>query len=915
MKPFLYHVAQDLIRRYGNNLSGVTIVFPGKRAELYINTFLSHIAKGPVWAPRFVTIDELFQQFSDLTPADPILCVCRLYSIYKSLVPHPLLLDDFYGWGEVLINDFSDIDKHRVPAEKLFANASDLAEMEHTEFLQPEQLETLRHFFSHFDEERQSKLKERFLEMWRAMPQMYAQLKEQLQQEGIMYKGGLYREVVERMEKEEIDLKNEVYCFVGFNVLDEVEEDLFKTLRDKVQTLFYWDYDVYYTSQQPLHEAGFFIRHNMEAFPSALPADIYDNFSNKEKQVRILSASTDNAQVRLLPQWLNERKDEPQGQMAIVLCDETMVRPAMHSIPNDIDCNLTMGFPLTDTAVSGYFSALIDLQVDGYDADSGRFLPTALERLENNPFYSTFPQALLPLTAQSDSPSLIDWLSQAIDALGQSLSDDAALDIEATFQFHRLLGQFRWLTADGTLDVRPATLRRLMRQALASASIPFHGQMDQRVQVMGLLEARTLDFPHLIMLGVGEGILPRRSTATSLIPYLLRVHFGLDTTQRQDAVYAYSFYRLLQRAQDITLVYNNNTSGASQREQSRFLRQLIVESPLKVEVGQLGTPPLSPTDKKPIVVQKDEKIMQILRSRKSLSPSALNQYIKCPLLFYYQKVANLTMPDRPQDGIDAPHFGTLFHDTCDIFYKRLTKELGRRNIEYSDLEPYVKDPESRLAEFVGESFLKNGFPPPTRGISMIVRDVIIQLVTQLLKWDMEHAPFQLCETEENHYIKLTFQSGSETITLSMGGIVDRIDIMNIDGHPTLRIVDYKTGKSHSSLSSIEKIFQPGDNSSPGYYLQTFLYALALAETQSLPVAPCLFYVLSATDAKRYDPTLSLGKELVTDIRKVSAEYLQFLRKIVEEIYDPTHPFVQREEKESERYNPCQWCDYRTLCNR
>ncbi len=921
MKPFLYHVAQDLIRRYGNNLSEVTIVFPGKRAELYINTFLSHIAQGPVWAPRFITIDELFQQFSDLIPADPVLCVCRLYNIYKQLVPTPLSLDDFYGWGEVLVNDFSDIDKHLAPAEKLFANASDLTEMERTDFLQPEQQDTLRQFFAHFDADHQSELKERFLRMWKAMPQMYAQLKSQLRQEGLMYKGGLYREVVESLNTEEHSRLSSLsslhlHAFVGFNVLDEVEEALFSAFKDAGQALFYWDYDVYYTSQQPMHEAGLFLRHNLEKFPSALSADLYDNFTQPGKQVRILSASTDNAQVRYLPQWLTERKDRQQGQMAIVLCDETMMRPAMHSIPNGIDCNLTMGFPLTDTAISGYFSALIDLQVDGYDADSQRFLPTALERLEGNPFFSTFPQPLLPLSHQPASLQLIDWMAQAIESLGQALPEDDALNIEATFQFHRLLGQFRWLVSDGLLNVRPLTLRRLLRQALASASIPFHGQMDQNVQVMGLLEARALDFPHLIMLGVGEGILPRKSATTSFIPYILRSHFGLDTTQRQDAVYAYSFYRLLQRSTDITLIYNNTTSGASQREKSRFLRQLIAESPLTIEQRELGTPSVPAPDKRPITIDKDDTVMQRLLRRTSLSPTAINQYIQCPMLFYYQQVANLRMPDRPQDGIDVLHFGTLFHDTCQLFYTDLTSRLGRNQILASDLEPYVQQPQLRLISFVDQAFETNGFPPATRGTNMLIRDVIIKLVAQLLNWDLAHTPFTFVEAEKPHYLTLDFNAGSQTKSLKIGGIIDRMDIMSIQGCPTLRIVDYKTGKSPRSFPpDLESIFQSGHEKAQGYYLQTFLYSIALAHEQQLPVAPCLFYVLSAGDAQRYDPTLALGMQLVTDIREFEAGFMQLMRRTVEEIYDPSRPFVQIEDKPDDRNNPCKRCDFRALCNR
>ena len=956
---FLYYVAQDLIGRYGNNLSEVTIVFPGKRAELYMNSFLSHIAQGPVWAPRFITIDELFQQFSNLTPCDTILCVCRLYRIYASLVPHPQTLDDFYGWGEILMNDFGDIDKHLVDADKLFANGADLAALEQTDFLSESQIETLRQFFANFEPDHQTELKQRFLEMWKAMPEMYHRLKEELRKDGLMYKGGIYREVAEKMknlggeEREESSILNpqssilnpqssilnpqssilnsqssilnpqslsSLYCFVGFNVLDEVEETLFAYLRDAGRALFYWDYDVYYTKQAADHEAGLFMRHNLEHYPCALSDDIYDNLSNPDKRIRLMATSTDNAQVRYLPQWITAEDGRTGKDTAIVLCDEALMRPAMHAIPDTETVNITMGFPLTDTAVHGYFSALFDLQIEGWDDDQQHFRPTAIERVEKNAFFPSFPQDQLPLQHPTDNLQLTDWLIAAIEALGKHLGQSHSMAMqelyaESTFQLYRTLTQFRWLIADGTLNVRPATLRRLVRQALATATIPFHGEMDEGIQVMGLLEARNLDFHHLIMLSVGEGIIPSRSNDTSLIPYILRAHFGLDTTERQDAVYAYSFYRLLQRAQDITLVYNDNSSGVSQREQSRFLRQLLTETDLPIE--QTTVTLRSPIATRPtIIVEKDSRIMDKLYRKKSLSPTAINQYIDCPLRFYYQQVAYIHMPDRPQDGIDARHFGTIFHDTCEHFYDQLAQATGRRQVLRSDLEPFVLHPSpftllpSPLAPFIDWAFENNKFQSHS-GINLIIREVIQKLVEQQLRWDMEHTPFTIYEMEKDHFMDITVHCGDRDITLKTGGRIDRMDIMQIGGRETLRVLDYKTGRAKTGPTNIEGIFDGSAHNAHGYYLQTFLYAVIMAREQPLPVCPALFYILSATDAIHYSPLLKLDKNDVTDISELADPYLEGLRRAIAEIYDPTRPFTQTDDTEKQ----CLYCDFRRLCGR
>ncbi len=928
MRPFLYHVAKDLISRYGNNLSDVIIVFPGKRAQLYMNAFLSHIAQGPVWAPHFVTIDELFQQLSPYTPSDNIRNVCMLYRIYARLVPDAPTLDDFYSWGEILMNDFNDIDKHLVPADKLFTNTAELAALDSNDFLSDSQMEALRQFFLHFDPDHQTAIKQRFLKMWQAMPQMYHQLKEELRQQGLMYKGALYREVVALLSEKGQGARGKRFAFVGFNVLDEVEEALFSYLRDNGKALFYWDYDTYYTTEDSTHEAGLFLRHNLQTYPNALTEDIYHNLMSEEKEIRFLATATDNAQARYLPQWLEEEKRRDDwndgASAAVILCDEALMRPVLHAIPDGTSANLTMGYPLTDTAIYGYLSVLFDLQVEGFDSDAQRFRPTALERVEHNPFFVSFPEEMRPITHQKENLQLIDWLIAAIEAVGRHLAQSSSeqseestfnfqlstlnsLYSEATFQLYQTLSQFRWVITEGILQVQAHTLRRLVRQALQTTSIPFHGEMAQGLQVMGVLEARNLDFRHLIMLSVGEGIIPRRTSDTSLIPYVLRAHFGLDTTERQDAVYAYSFYRLLQRAKDITLVYNDNSSGTSQREQSRFLRQLRAETDLPIteltssQFVSLSTP-------SPITVEKDQRVMSRLMSKRYLSPTAINQYIACPLRFYYQQVAGIRMPERPQDGIDAAIFGTLFHDTCEHFYRTLCQNNGRKEVTPSDILPYIEQP-LRLTPHLDAAF---GDIPCHAGVNMIIREVITKLVLQLLRWDMAHAPFTLYDLEREVSMDFTIPVPQGSVTLTIGGRIDRMDIMNINGRPTLRVLDYKSGRTKTGCRDVASIFEATPGSAHGYYLQTFLYSLIMSHKEKeMPVSPCLFYVLSATDADNYSPTLRLGKNPITDIREYAEEYVSELRRLLSEIYDPSRPFVQTLDEPKQ----CQMCDFRRLCGR
>lgn len=974
MKTFLYTVAEDLVRRFGNNLSDLTLVFPGKRASLFMDEHLTRCAQRPVWAPRYTTIDEMFQRLSPYTPSDTIRNVCELYRLYTEHVPSPLTLDEFYGWGEVMLGDFDDIDKHRADARALFANAEDLAQLDRTDYLDEEQLETLRRFFSTFNPERLSQLRQHFLELWQAMPALYRGLQERLAAQGLMYKGALYRQVAERLQEgEEQPFRGRKYALVGFNVLDEVETALFDALQQQGDTLFYWDYDTYYIKGD--NEAGLFLRDNLRRYPNALPPEAYDNLMGRPKTLRYIATSTDNAQVRYLPQWLEEKLTRgEEHRSAVILCDETLMKPVLHAIPapGEAPCapralNVTMGFPLPDTPVHGYVMALLDLQTYGYDPQTRRFRPSALERVRSNPFHPGGTPAYLP-----DDTALLRWLALQMETLGQryrQIERPTVYDqlyTEAIFQIYRVLNQFLALLEEGTLPVERHTLHRLLRQALQATSIPFHGEMDEGLQVMGLLESRNLDFSHLILLSVGEGFLPKKANDTSLIPYALRQAFRLSTIERKTAVFAYYFYRILQRAEDVTFVYNDNSSGATQREQSRFLRQLLAETDLPVQSlrlePELALNPLAELSipKTPDTMRRlGQRFDHLMGAKHDLSPSALGTYLTCPVRFYYQHVAQMQVPLRLEDGVDPILFGTLFHDSAELFYRHLLHlKQGQRQISASDLAdaagqqaalclaPYVDlafwadffqgeayDAHTRRKE--RDTFLQPFCEAPSRGdfarqvtalyaplpdgsapytfsgINIIIRDVLIQYLTQLLRYDHAHTPFRLHGLEEARHGTLRIDTPMGPREVRTGGRIDRMDILNIEGQDTLRIVDYKTGLPKTAPKTVADIFTPDAKGAEHYYLQTFLYAMLLSAEQPLPVSPCLFYVGSATDPSAYDPVLHMGGEpLRALLPEHLADYRQGLEQVVQEIFDPEVPFVQTQEAKN-----CNYCDFKALCGR
>lgn len=308
MKTFLQLVAQDLYSKIGNDLSRTAIVFPNKRAGLFFNEHLAAQSDRPLWSPAYVNISELFRQLSPLKPGDPIRLVCELYKVFREETHSEEPLDDFYFWGELLISDFDDVDKNLVDAGKLFSNLQDLKNiMDSYDFLDKEQEEAIQQFFQNFSIDKRTQLKEKFISLWDRLGDIYRNYRKNLSELGIAYEGMMYRHVIEQLDTDR--LRYDRYVFVGFNVLNKVETRFFQLLQDAGKAMFYWDYDVFYTrlphEQQPpyIHEAGEFILRNLKLFPNQLPETAFDVLRHP-KIVRFISAPTENAQARYLPEWV-----------------------------------------------------------------------------------------------------------------------------------------------------------------------------------------------------------------------------------------------------------------------------------------------------------------------------------------------------------------------------------------------------------------------------------------------------------------------------------------------------------------------------------------------------------------------------------------------------------------------------------
>ena len=957
METFLKQVAHDLYNKTEGNFTKVAIVFPNKRASLFFDEYLAQESDRPIWSPTYVSISELFRQSSDLSIADPIKLVCDLYKVFQKATGSKETLDDFYFWGEMLIADFDDADKNMADTHALFSNLKDLNElMDNYDFLEEGQKEALSQFFHNFSINQVTELKQRFISMWNVLGDIYTEYKALLESQSIAYEGMLYRQVIEQLDVEALPYNK--YIFVGFNVLNKVEHTLFKKLNEAGKAMFYWDYDTFYLNKTP-HEAGEFIRRNLRDFPSELPASFFDNL-NQPKEVTFIESPTENGQVRYLPQWIRENLTSQEKETAVVLCNEALLQPVLHALPDNVKhINITMGFPLSQTPAYSFVNALMELHTSGYNPNNGRYLfaevisvlkhpytrqlsPEA-KKLEqtltrDNRFYP-LPSELkqdnvleLLFTPRRNNLDLCSMLSEALKEVAviyqqQAASHSDAFDQlyrESLFKTYTLVNRFHTLIESKELNVQAGTFQRLLTRVMSSSSIPFHGEPAIGMQVMGVLETRNLDFRHLIMLSVNEGQLPKAGGDSSFIPYNLRKAFGMTTIDHKIAVYAYYFYRLMQRAEKVTLVYNTATDGINRGELSRFMLQFLIEWGYPVLRKQLEAAQ-SPQSSAPIIIEKTPDVMERMKSvfdfrsnpKALISPSALNCYLDCPLKFYYKYVALLSAPDEVTADIDSAKFGSIFHYAAEHIYKDLTAH--GKLISKENLETLLKD-EVRLQTYVDNGFkelffnLPQNEQPEYNGIQLINSAVIVKYIQQLLRNDLRYAPFTFVGSEQRIFENIEIYTPTGDIQSRIGGIIDRIDSKG----ESLRIVDYKTGGDADTPANVQSLFIP-DKKRSNYVFQTFLYASIVCKklrekNDSRLVAPALLYIHRAA-SENYSPVIQMGeprkpKEPVDNFAQYEGDFRENLKTLLEDIFNPDISFTQTEIEDK-----CAYCDFRALCKK
>lgn len=981
MKAFLKIVAKDMLEKYGTDMSDIAVVFPNKRASLFLNNYLAQLAHKPIWTPTYITISDLFRRHSDLKVADPIKSICDLHKTFVKCTGIDETLDHFYGWGQLLLADFDDVDKNMVDAKQLFANLSDIHELDDVSYLTDYQKEMIRKFFSNFSDDHNSELKKRFLQLWCHFYDIYTEFNQRMTEQGLAYEGALYRSVV---SNESIEFRHKKYLFVGFNMMQVVELNLLNRLKKQGKAAFYWDYDQYYMDGN--NEAGHYIRQYLPYYPNELAdypqQEIYNNMT-KNKDITYISAPTENIQARYVNSWLKENGRYKMGRnVAIVLSDESLLQSVIHSLPQEVgSINITIGYPLQQTPFYSLIQQLIQLQGIGHPKqgdtyrlhyvlialrhpytryisekytellakldEQKRFYPSReFLNLDGDEGLTLLFRNLEEATASQDeyNRKLITYLLDVLRTIGTHAKElNDPLFHESLYRTYTLLNRLQDLIIAGDLQVDIITLERLIQQLIQTTSIPFHGEPAEGIQVMGVLETRNLDFDHILVLSCNEGKLPKGVNDSSFIPYSLRKAYGLTTVENKVAIFAYYFHSMLQRAHDITLTYNNATEDGQSGEMSRFMLQMMVESQHSIRRKTLvaGQKPLRPAYSD---AQKTDEVMAVLDNIKMITPTFLNTYQRCQKQFYYKYVKGLLEPDEiDEDEVDNKIFGNIFHRAAELFYYTFaskddiaTDDQGKQRlirpivITADNLDHALKDT-SLVYRLVDQAFREELFKvsssdyhPKYNGLQLINKEVIASYLRQLITIDRRQAPFTIIGMEIVVSTTLGVATARGQKLFRIGGFIDRLDSVAASGNPSvlgnlaerIRVIDYKTGRSRTSHpKDIEEVFstQPlAIGKHNDYYLQAILYSLIVKNDRRYnpaqePVSPGLLFIQNA-GADDYDPTLKLGKELLTDVAPLEAEFTDHLRSLLADIYDPALPLKPTEDKKR-----CVFCPYAALC--
>lgn len=959
MKPFLYQVASLFYEKWGAEVSRLAFVFPNRRTGLFFQKYLSEVADIPLFSPTILTINDLFIQLSGKQSADRISMLFTLYDIYIRQSGSTETFDEFLYWGEMLLNDFDDIDKYMANARMLFSNVTDLREIENDfDFLSDEQIAAIRSFWSSFYPRGDTPNQQQFLAVWQVLYDLYEEFRATLAAEGKGYEGMIFREVVESMERgESPDLPYEQIVFVGLNALSVSEERFLAQLQKRKIADFYWDY-VSDKVTDPDNKASYFVSRNRKSFPSSMKLPPEEKVKTEIEVIGIPSGIGQAKHVyTLLSDWCKEAEMslEEALRTAVILPDEHLLIPVLNAIPEQIRrINVTMGYPLAGTPVASLIEYILALQknVRYIDRNPLFYFRDVLPVLNHRYILSTSPEIISSLvkeitennkiyishTELEKTPLLeilftpvtgveafsdylikvLEELNKVMSALSDEEEEDATLrtnDLEQEFIFHYFttVNRMKEVMKDARIEMKIDTFFRLLKRVTDTITIPFHGEPLSGLQIMGVLETRALDFDRLIILSMNEGIFPQRKAANSFIPYNLRRGFGLPTYEHQDSVWAYHFYRLIERASHVSLLYDTRSNGLQTGEVSRFVHQLHYhyEVPMR---DKLVVYNVSSSKTPPLAVPKREDIMRRLDAyrkggSKAISASAINTYLDCPLKFYFSVVEGIREEEEVSETIESDVFGSILHKVMEELYKPFQGKMVTVDL----LKAIRKDTAlltGAIARAFASEFFKTEVVRSLTGQNYLIGEMIRKYVEKILERDGKLTPFVYIESERKINGLISLSDHSE---IRLKGFIDRVDEV-LDA---IRIIDYKSGSGTTTFSSIESLFNKEEKDRAKAVMQVFMYCWMYAhftENKGKTIQPGIYYVRSLF-SDPFDPSvyhrIERGKsEKVEDFSGYAQAFEEGLRGCLDEIFNPEIPFTQTPTGKA-----CSYCPFKGICGK
>jgi ATP-dependent helicase/nuclease subunit B len=949
MPAFLEEFTRHIYARHHECFGDICIVLPNRRAALFIRKYLAGIIEKTTILPDFFSIEDFVMRCTGLAPADSTGMQFMLYERHMELEgAQARNVEEFLPYAAWMLSDFNEIDLYLVDPEKLFTYLSEARAMS---LWNP-------------DGRPLTAFEERYLRFFRSMHDYYSSLNTRLAEKRLAYRGMAFRTAAELIPANTDRRPWKKIIFAGFNALTTSEEKIIKSLLSEGRAEIYWDADKYYLDNER-QEAGQFLRRYFRDFNSVEAGWVGDHFS-LAKKISICGVPGKAGQVKYAGELLQKLAGE-EGSLnntAVVLPEEGLLIPLLNSIPAEAGrFNVTMGLPLADAPLFRLFDAIIgmhqnaarlaktgeDKQRKYYSKDLGSIFSHPWMQMEmemagtegekpadpgrairdTGKFFLS-EKEVAGLIAEKNIPgptlsllfppeakpaSLLHSFSGLITYFKNMLTEKAGDDkkgghimLEYLFHFGSLIQKLRELTEKhGSIDSFK-TLRLLFRQLARQQRIPFRGEPLLGLQVMGMLETRTLDFDNLIMLSVNEGILPAAKATNSFIPNDIKKEFGLPGYRHNHAVFAYHFYRLLQRAKNIWLLYDTNSDELGGGEKSQYILQLQNEikkyNPNTLISEQLlsVTPQAGKTDKT-IRIDKDEHVMQLLRehARKGFHPSSLNTYINCSLQFYFSRLIGLQETEEPEESIDARTLGTILHESLKALYQPyLNKRLEKKDFEAVKalIEPVLRAQFSKLFSLEEISYGKNYL------IAEVAGRLLRQLAAKEGAWLAKGKELILLQLEKRFDTSMHLPLHGNMETIVFGGTIDRIDSM--DG--IIRVLDYKTGSVDERTlapADWERLFtDPAHHMAFQLIMYLWLYSRDSGQAENLQAG-----VISLR-APAKGPITLMMPEKEKPGKENLAEFEERLGMLMAEIFNPEIPFAQAEDEKR-----CHYCIFREICNR